>query len=111
MHRNRISAEEFFYSLDTKTVRAKDLSENNSTEHVNCTSVKFSLLTAEEILYYVTYSDEYKWRAGCYSMFDRASVFIESISGSPSNVIGLPMEFVYSQLKKLGLNLLKIEEK
>ena len=29
MHRNRISAEEFFYSLDTKTVRAKDLSENN----------------------------------------------------------------------------------
>ena len=71
----------------------------------------FSPLDDEEIIDYITYSDEYKWRAGSYSMFDRASIFIESISGSPSNVIGLPMDFIYKELKKLGVNLLKIKKK
>ncbi len=33
MPNNRISAEEFFYSRDTETVRAKDLSENNLYAH------------------------------------------------------------------------------
>ena len=81
-----------------------------SSKYVDSTSVKFSFLTDEEIIDYVSHSDEYKWRAGCYSIFDRASIFIESISGSPSNVIGLPMDFIYKELKKSGVDLLKIEE-
>ena len=88
-----------------------DSESETSIEYIDITEVRFSYLSDEEINDYITFSDEYKWRAGSYSMFDRASVFIESISGSPSNVIGLPMDFVYKELKKFGVNLLKIENK
>ncbi len=88
-----------------------DSESDISVEHIDVTEVRFSSLTDEEITDYVTFSDEYRWRAGSYSMFDRASVFIESITGSPSNVIGLPMDFVYKELKKIGVNLLKVEIK
>jgi septum formation protein len=87
-----------------------DSDEDTTSEYVGTTEVKFSSLTEDEVESYVTYSNEYRWRAGSYSMFDRASVFIESISGSPSNVIGLPMEFVYQELKKLGVNLLHFRD-
>jgi septum formation protein len=85
-----------------------DSESDSSVEHIDTTEVRFASLTEEEISDYVTYGDEYKWRAGSYSMFDRASVFIESISGSPSNVIGLPMHFIYNQLKMYGVNLLRL---
>ncbi|MBN2157391.1 MAG: septum formation protein Maf [Candidatus Lokiarchaeota archaeon] len=87
-----------------------DSESDTTVEYIDKTDVKFAELSDEEIENYVTYSDEYKWRAGSYSMFDRASVFIESISGSPSNVIGLPMSFVYQQLKKFGINILKLKK-
>ncbi len=87
-------------------------SETNATsEFVDATEVEFSPLSDDEIEDYVSFCDEYRWRAGSYSMFDRASIFIRHISGSPSNVIGLPMEFTYTQLKKYGVDLLKIKNK
>lgn len=86
-----------------------DSETDTSSEYVDKTSVKFSPLNEQQIIDYITYSDEYKWRAGCYSMFDRASIFIESISGSPSNVIGLPMDFIYKELKRFGLDLLRLK--
>jgi len=98
------------HSLTTGVV-IYDSESETSIEYIDITEVRFSSLSEEEITDYITFSDEYKWRAGSYSMFDRASVFIESISGSPSNVIGLPMDFVYKELKKFGVNLLKIENK
>ncbi len=88
-----------------------DSESSITAEYIDSTQVTFANLSSEEIRDYVTYSDEYKWRAGSYSMFDRASVFIKSISGSPSNVIGIPMDFVYSQLKKFGINLLQFTQK
>jgi septum formation protein len=49
---------------------------------------------------------EWKGRAGAYSIRDRASLFINGIQGSPSNVIGLPMQKVYEVLKnEFNLNL------
>jgi len=84
-----------------------DSETNTSAERVDTTQVRFSSLSEQEIIDYVTNSDEYKWRAGSYSMFDRASVFIESVSGSPSNVIGIPMDFIFSQLKKFNINILE----
>ena len=51
---------------------------------------------------------EWKGRAGAYSSRDRASLFIKEIQGSPSNVIGLPMQKVFAILKtEFNLNLLK----
>jgi septum formation protein len=51
---------------------------------------------------------EWKGRAGAYSIRDRASLFIKEIQGSPSNVIGLPMQKIFEILKKeFNLNLFK----
>ena len=65
----------------------------------NSTLVEFSPLSNEEIRLYLK-SDEWKGRAGAYSIMDKASIFIKSIKGSPSNVIGLPMQKLYEILKK-----------
>ena len=51
---------------------------------------------------------EWKGRAGAYSSRDRASLFIKEIKGSPSNVIGLPMQKIFQILKAdFNLNLFK----
>ena len=63
------------------------------------TAVSFLTLSDEEIWGYIK-SGEWKGRAGDYSIRDKASLFIESIEGSTSNVIGLPMHEVHEILKK-----------
>ena len=63
------------------------------------TSVKFLDLTDTEIWGYIK-TGEWQGRAGAYSIRERASLFIESIQGSSSNVIGLPMNKMYQILKK-----------
>lgn len=72
------------------------------------TSVKFLDLSEEDIREYIK-SEEWKGRAGAYSIRERASLFIESVNGSISNVIGLPMQKIYVILKnEFSLNLLGI---
>ena len=72
----------------------------------DCTEVKFLILSDEEILDYIK-SGEWKGRAGAYSIREKASLFIDSIDGSISNVIGLPMQKIYKILKnEFNLNLL-----
>ncbi len=72
------------------------------------TSVKFIELTDQNILEYIK-NEEWKGRAGAYSINDKASLFIESIQGSSSNVMGLPMHKIYSIFKReFGVNLFQI---
>ena len=62
-------------------------------------------LSDEDIRDYIRIG-EWKGRAGAYSSRDRASLFIKEIQGSPSNVIGLPMQKVFTILKtEFNLNL------
>ena len=69
------------------------------------TSVEFLTLSDSEIDNYVK-TNEWKGRAGAYSINDKASLFISKINGSSSNVIGLPMRKIYEILKNdFGLNL------
>ncbi len=69
------------------------------------TSVEFLSLSDAEIENYVK-TNEWKGRAGAYSINDKASLFISKISGSSSNVIGLPMHKIYEILKTdFGLSL------
>jgi septum formation protein len=71
------------------------------------TSVKFTKLSDKNIWAYIK-SGEWKGRAGAYSIGERASLFIELINGSPSNVVGLPMNLLYKILKKeFNLDLLE----
>jgi len=70
------------------------------------TSVKFLSLSENDIRDYIK-SNEWKGRAGAYSIRERASLFIKSVNGSISNVIGLPMQKIYVILKnEFSLNLL-----
>lgn len=63
-------------------------------------SVRFASLTDEEIMYYV---DKYKPfdKAGAYGIQEWIGyVGVESISGSFYNVMGLPVQRLYQELKK-----------
>ncbi|GAI84477.1 unnamed protein product [marine sediment metagenome] len=72
------------------------------------TVVTFLDLSDDDIRNYLK-SEEWKGRAGAYSIRDRASLFIEEIRGSPSNVIGLPMQKIYKILKsEFNLNLIEL---
>ena len=77
-----------------------DSAEDKLVEFYDICRVKMAELTDNEIENYLTNCSEYKNRAGAYSLSERAGLFIERIEGSPSNVIGLPMEKVYQFLKK-----------
>jgi len=63
------------------------------------TSVEFLALSDKEIRGYIK-TNEWKGRAGAYSIRDKASLFINKINGSSSNVIGLPMQKLYKILKE-----------
>lgn len=62
------------------------------------TTVKFLKLSNDEIKSYIK-SGDWKGRAGAYAITEKASLFIEYIQGSPSNVIGLPMHKIFLILK------------
>ncbi|MHA1819662.1 MAG: Maf family protein [Promethearchaeota archaeon] len=87
-----------------------DSESQNTQKFVSKTKVKFLKLSDEDIWNYLNNSDEYKGRAGAYSLRERASCFIESIEGSPSNVIGLPISDIYKALKNIGINILEEQE-
>ena len=85
----------------TETFNPKQIFSHDTTK------VKFLDLSDEDIKEYIK-SGEWKGRAGCYSFREKAGLFAESIEGSTSNVIGLPLHKIYEILKvKFNLNLLK----
>ncbi|MFX1308860.1 MAG: Maf family protein [Promethearchaeota archaeon] len=63
------------------------------------TIVHFLKLSDKEIIHYIK-SNEWKGRAGAYSIKDKASLFIKKINGSSSNVIGLPMHKLFEILRR-----------
>ena len=72
---------------------------------VTVTRVKFAELSAREIAWYIA-SGEPSDKAGAYAIQGLASLFIEQIEGSYSNVVGLPIESVYRLAREFGLDLL-----
>jgi len=69
-----------------------------------CTQVKFIKLTEEDIQYYLM-TGEWRGVAGAYRIQDRGAFFIESIKGSCSNVVGLPLETFYGMLRDNNFSL------
>jgi septum formation protein len=64
--------------------------------------VRFAPLSEEEIAWYAE-SREPLDKAGAYAVQGAGARFVESIEGSPSNVIGLPARSVYGLLGRAGL--------
>lgn len=68
------------------------------------TRVRFAVLDHDEIARYVA-TGEPMDKAGGYAIQGRAAAFIEEIKGSYSNVVGLPLNALYSLTKKAGIHL------
>ncbi len=71
---------------------------------VDTTDVVFSELSEPAITRYVQ-SGEPMDKAGAYAIQGGACVFVSGISGSPSNVVGLPMTLTARMLRELGFAL------
>ena len=63
--------------------------------------VKFKRLHPDEISYYLA-SNEWQGKAAGYAIQGIAASFVNFISGSYSNVVGLPLAELYGSLKSIG---------
>ena len=79
-----------------------DASGKTIADRVVRTEVVFRALGAEEIADYVA-SGEPLDKAGAYAIQGGAANFVVALSGSRSNVVGLPMEEVEEALRRAGL--------
>jgi len=68
------------------------------------TTVQFAALSEAEIAWYVA-TEESLDKAGAYHVDGRGALFITGISGSPSNVAGLPVRAVLTLAREAGLDL------
>lgn len=75
------------------------------SSEVSSTLVKFLIMTEEEIADYVN-GGEPMDKAGAYALNGEAAIFIESVHGSPTGVIGLPLHVVARMFRRAGLDLL-----
>ena len=71
-------------------------------QHVCTSIVKFKVLSDVDIDEYLSLN-EWKNCAGSYAIQGFAESFVEMISGSYSNVVGLPMHIIYKILKNNNL--------
>jgi septum formation protein len=71
---------------------------------VDATEVVMQPMTEEEISGYVD-TGEPMDKAGAYALQGRAGLFVTSINGSPSNVIGLPIHLLPRLLRSVGYEL------
>ena len=63
--------------------------------------VKMKRLTKDEIKSYID-TNEWKGKAGAYGIQGSAEKFIQFISGSYTNIVGLPLNQVYGSLNSIG---------
>jgi len=78
------------------------LPEDSITCESTVSRVTFSPMSDEEIDWYVA-TREGMDKAGAYALQGVGALFIRSISGSYTNVIGLPLESLYPHLRRHGL--------
>lgn len=81
------------------------LLRGQSRSEVVVTRVRFAALGNEEIDWYVASGEPFD-KAGAYAIQGLASLFIEEIQGSYSNVVGLPVQAVYRLATELGSDVL-----
>jgi septum formation protein len=71
------------------------------------THVTFKRLSLEELNWYLD-SSEWQGVCGAYKIQGKASFFMTSIQGTPSNIIGLPLADLYALLVGTGYPLFKV---
>jgi septum formation protein len=73
----------------------------NNTTAVSETNVTFKSLSDREISWYIA-TGEWRNAAGAYRIQSKGACLVSAISGSFSNVVGLPLELIYGMLIQLG---------
>ena len=68
------------------------------------TTVRFAAMSEAEIAWYLA-TEESLDKAGAYHVDGRGALFVTGISGSPSNVAGLPVRTVLELAREAGLDL------
>ena len=86
----------------TTAVALRVLPEETITCERTVSSVTFAPMSAEEIDWYVA-TGEGMDKAGAYALQGIGALFVVSITGSYTNVIGLPLESLYPHLLRHGL--------
>ncbi|MBQ7455573.1 MAG: septum formation protein Maf [Clostridia bacterium] len=78
----------------------------DGTEDVRCEAslVRFVRIDDDSALRYIR-SGEPMDKAGAYGVQGMGGMFVKSVEGSPSNVIGLPMHLVRDMLIRIGFEL------
>ena len=77
---------------------------------VDVTTVRMLPMTADEINEYVE-SGEPMDKAGSYALQGRGGMFVESISGSPFTVVGLPIHLLPRLILRVGADLHRFERR
>lgn len=74
---------------------------NKTLSEADITTVKFKKLTDNEINFYLE-CEEWVDAAGAYQIQNRGEILIESINGSYSSVMGLPISRIYGMFESLN---------
>lgn len=110
--KNREHAMTMLNQLSGKThsvysaVSLRSQCENNYFQALSKTEVKFRKISNEEIQSYWD-TGEPEGKAGAYAIQGLASVFVESIKGSFSGVVGLPLFETAELLLKQGIKIIR----
>ncbi len=86
----------------TTAVALRALPEERIALERAVSRVTFAPMSAQEIDWYVA-TGEGMDKAGAYALQGIGALFIESIAGSYTNVIGLPLERLYPHFRRHGL--------
>lgn len=77
---------------------------DTSRSAVETTAVTFAAMSEAEIAWYVATGEPLD-KAGAYHVDGRGALFVASVSGSPSNVAGLPVRLMLRLAGELGVRL------
>ena len=101
---NSISGKRHHIHSGVTVVKVVDGSIAEIASKVVESSVKFKRLTDQDISWYIKTGEGLN-KAGGYSIQGKGEVFVRSIHGSYSNIVGLPLYEVRNMLGSLGYNL------
>ena len=71
---------------------------------VERTSVRFAAMSPQELSWYAATGEPLD-KAGAYNVYGLGGLFVESLSGSPSNVAGLPVRLLLRLVREAGVDL------
>ncbi len=91
-------------------VTIKDLYQNKEISFSDVTEVHFKNILEKDISWYVENEKNLLNRAG-YSLCGKASIFVDKIIGDYYNILGMPVNKLYSNLNKLGYTISDFEMK